>query len=96
MESKAAESYRAFESLRNRFGEAKSPRKYNVLPSRLTPKSRTDPRSNAPPLVPLIEEGDQVQAAFFHERRDAQLVSLQLPVICICKRTGNYLYKANQ
>jgi len=78
MESEAAESYRAFESLRNRFGEAKSSRKFNVLPSRLTPKGRTDPRSNAPPLVPLVEEGDQIQAALFHERRDAHWVSLQL------------------
>lgn len=65
-ESKAAEDYKIFESLRNRFSDvtvscSSSP------PSRPEPrkssKRRFDPRSNAPPLKPLIEEGDQLQEA---------------------------------
>lgn len=60
-ESKAAEDYKVFESLRNRFSDANS----NPSPSRSEPrkagKRRFDPRANAPPLVPLVEEGDQPQ-----------------------------------
>ena len=60
-ESKAAEDYKVFESLRNRFSDSNN----NSSPSRPEPrkqsKRRFDPRSNAPPLVPLIEEGDQLQ-----------------------------------
>lgn len=66
-ESKAVEDYKIFESLRNRFSDATSP------PPRPEPrkasKRRFDPR-NAPPLVPLIEEGDQLQ--------EAMVISFQL------------------
>ena len=65
-ESKAAEDYKVFESLRSRFSDA------NIISSSSPPtrpeprkssKRRFDPRSNAPPLKPLIEEGDQLQEA---------------------------------
>lgn len=64
-ESKAAEDYKVFESLRNRFSDV------NISSSsppprpepRKSSKRRFDPRSNAPPLKPLIEEGDQLQEA---------------------------------
>ena len=61
-ESKAAEDYKAFESLRNRFKDESGS---SSSPSRPEPrksgKRRFDPRANAPPLVPLIEEGDILQ-----------------------------------
>lgn len=72
-ESKAAESYNAFEALRNRFGETKKPLKSNRNLSRSKSK---DPRSNAPPLVPLIEEGDQTQQAFFQGTRPVSRVTI--------------------
>ena len=59
-ESKAAEDYRNFESLRNRFSDttgASSPSR--SAEPRKSSKRRFDPRVNAPPLVPLVEEGDQ-------------------------------------
>ena len=61
-ESKAAEDYKNFESLRNRFSDANSTSSPPTRPEpRKSSKRRFDPRSSAPPLVPLIEEGDQLQ-----------------------------------
>lgn len=69
----AQQNYEAFESIRSRFGATggagdggrsagsrplpRSPTKRTNRPS----SARSDPRSNAPPLVPLVEEGDQLQ-----------------------------------
>lgn len=67
-ESKAAEDYMVFESLRNRFSDANNIVSSSSSPTRpseprKSSKRRFDPRSNAPPLRPLIEEGDQLQEA---------------------------------
>lgn len=66
--SRAEQSYQAFESLRNRFGGIeKADVKANPVKqqtARREPGSkrrRPDPRSNAPPLVSLVEEGEQLQ-----------------------------------
>ena len=65
-ESKAVESYRAFESLRNRFGGAKESHAHQRRENKAAkPKRRFDPRANAPPLVPLVEESDQLQKESF-------------------------------
>lgn len=65
----AEENYKAFESLRDRFGggagSAQNPAVLQLRRessgSKRRSGSRTDPRSNAPPLVPLVEEEDQLQ-----------------------------------
>ncbi len=66
-ESKAAEDYKNFESLRSRFSDANNIISSSNSPTRSEPrkssKRRFDPRTNAPPLKPLIEEGDQLQEA---------------------------------
>ena len=66
-ESKAAEDYKVFESLRSRFSDANNIISSSNSPTRSEPrkssKRRFDPRSSAPPLKPLIEEGDQLQEA---------------------------------
>ena len=76
-ESTAAESYQAFESLRNRFGGAKKPagvdaHAHQGKAAKQKPR-RFDPRANAPPLVPLLEEGDQVQETLFRESAATQV-----------------------
>ena len=69
-ESKAELKYREFESLRSRFGEdekreaVKEPQKQRFRresAGKRRPYSANghDSRANAPPLVPLVEEGDQ-------------------------------------
>lgn len=54
-ESKATESYQAFNLLRSRFGGAKKPQQ---PPQHKEKRRRRDPRFEAPPLKPLVEEGD--------------------------------------
>lgn len=54
-ESKATENYQAFNLLRSRFGGAKKPQ---PKPQRREKRRRRDPRFEAPPLKPLVEEGD--------------------------------------
>lgn len=65
----AEEKYRAFESLRSRFGGSGGSGKTGLdqdyraqqqIKSKRRAGTRPDPRSNAPPLVPLVEEGDAV------------------------------------
>lgn len=62
-ESKAAEDYKQFESLRNRFSDTNGSSSPSRPEPRKSSKRRFDPRANAPPLVPLVEEGDQPQHA---------------------------------
>ena len=70
----AEQKYEAFESLRNRFGangienskeEAAQLQQLSKSgsPAKMKRRSsgRPDPRCNAPPLVPLVEEGDKLQ-----------------------------------
>ena len=52
-ESKAAEDFQAFELLRSRFGGTKKPQH---PPQRREKRRRRDPRFEAPPLRPLVEE----------------------------------------
>lgn len=70
-ESAAEIKYRAFESLRKCFGaeqRAESERDCNKFQPQQQSFRREssgkrrphDPRANAPPLVPLVEEGDQL------------------------------------
>lgn len=54
-ESKASEDYHAFNLLRSRFGSAK---KAQQPSQRKEKRRRRDPRFEAPPLKPLVEEGD--------------------------------------
>ena len=58
-ESKAAEDYKLFESLRNRFSDASTTSSPTRPEPRKPAKRRFDPRANAPPLVPLFEEEHQ-------------------------------------
>ena len=77
-ESKAAEKFQAFDSLRNRFGGAiKSPETDSHSQShQWREKTRRSSRANLPPLVPLVEEGDQIQEQVYYESRYfTQLVS---------------------
>lgn len=64
-ESAAEAKYREFESLRSRFGGGQGSCKQQQQISRREAgcKRRSkDPRANAPPLVPLVEEaGDQLE-----------------------------------
>lgn len=75
-ESKAEQSYKKFTSLRDRFGgpgTQKSVRDDSRhLQKRLERphsagkrRSGYEPRANAPPLVPLVEEGDQIQQELY-------------------------------
>ena len=72
MEGRTGNSYEAFESLIKSFevGGTKSEQNSVVLqpvrreyPGKRRTSARSDPRSEAPPLVPLVEEGDQLQEA---------------------------------
>ena len=54
-ESKACEDYHAFNLLRSRFGGTKKP---PAPPQRTEKRKRRDPRFEAPPLKPLVEESD--------------------------------------
>ena len=67
-ESKAAENYQAFDQLRNRFGGAKKPQPFH---KKDRPLRRRDSRLEAPPLKPLVEEGDSPS--------DAHIPSVPLP-----------------
>ena len=58
-ESKATQNYLAFNLIRSRFG---SPKKPQPLPQRKEKRKRRDPRFEAPPLKPLVEEGDLTPA----------------------------------
>ena len=67
-ESVAEAKYREFESLRKRFGgeqgaEGEKCKQQQQIFRRETACKRrpNDPRANAPPLVPLVEEGDQLE-----------------------------------
>ena len=59
-ESEAAVKYREFESLKSRFvtEQRKDSRsqQQQLRPGSGNSKRRHDPRANAPPLVPLVEE----------------------------------------
>ena len=55
-ESKACEDYQAFSLLRSRFGGTKKPPP--PPPKRTEKRKRRDPRFEAPPLKPLVEESD--------------------------------------
>ncbi len=73
----AQQKYEEFESIRSRFGAGETrnsgkesgnrPQLQQLSSRRESPSKRrplsgrSDPRSNAPPLVPLVEEGDQLQ-----------------------------------
>lgn len=69
-ESSAEAKYREFETLRKCFGSEQGrraePEKECCKPQHFrirecgAGKRRHDPRANAPPLVPLVEEGDQL------------------------------------
>lgn len=69
-ESAAEVKYREFESLRGQFGgEQQRAETVNCKqqqqffrrePGKRRPNGH-DPRANAPPLVPLVEEGDQLE-----------------------------------
>ena len=85
-ESKAAESYEAFESLRNRFGGAKKPDGVDTHPHQgkaVKQKRRFDPRANAPPLVPLLEEGDQEQETVYRESTSTQVCGETSDCFCM-------------
>ena len=69
-ESKAVESYNAFDSIRNRFGGARkassdAPTDIGHQQKKVSSKRRYDPWSKAPPLIPLVEESDIVQVEQF-------------------------------
>ena len=53
-ESRAAENYQAFNLLRSRFGGLNKP----PPPPCKEKRKRRDPRFDAPPLKPLVEEND--------------------------------------
>lgn len=91
-ESKAAESYDKFDTLRERFGGATkslaADSKCNTAGSSrggMQRKGRRDPRANAPPLVPLVEESDQLQEA---------LVSSPTYHICV-RKSILYIHSAH-
>ncbi len=79
--SKEEERYKQFESLREKFStpaaaaqEPAAQHRERARPS--SAGKRRDPRSMAPPLMPLVEEGDQIQLDLYAAPVDERLTKL--------------------
>ena len=85
--SKEEESYKHFTSLREKFSKpavTKQEVQKQDKPRTATGRSRRgnhDPRANAPPLMPLVEEGDQIQQGLHTSSVDERLKKLSVSLI---------------
>ncbi len=83
--SQEEERYKQFESLRERFKVSVASPK-TAPPPKDRPRSGNtkkraasyDPRGNAPPLMPLVEEGDQIQQGLYTNQVDERLQKLSV------------------
>ena len=85
--SKEEESYKQFTSLREKFSkpvvtkqEVQRQDKPRTATGRLR-RANYDPRANAPPLMPLVEEGDQIQQELHPSSVDERLKKLSVSLI---------------